>query len=125
MYKIKFKEFIYHNYILEKYLKIYQGDFSQYHLQIEFITYQFIGTYYWLGATDSVSENTWRWRSDNALMSIGSSIVESGVNWTSGQPGVSGFYNYLLWNSGTTKVSAGWNGNNYRFICEQRCIPIL
>ena len=45
-----------------------------------------IGNSHWVGATDLAYDDVWRWRSDNALMSNGGVIVESGTSFAPGQP---------------------------------------
>ena len=58
----------------------------------------------WLGATDEDEEGVWRWKSDNALMSIGNMIVEGSVKWrSSSDPETNTNQNCLLWR---------WNVNN-------------
>ncbi len=66
-------------------------------------------------------DGTWRWRSDNALMSIGSSIQLSGASWFSGsgEPNGGTVENCLDINTHIVgSLNDGVCGGSTFYICE-------
>ena len=72
----------------------------------------------WFGATDTKLEGTWRWWTDNAVMSIGASIVNSTISWGAGHPAGGTSYNCLYWDGTYNRVYAGYCTWSYYSYCE-------
>ncbi len=83
---------------------------------------------YWMGATDSASEGVFRWKSDNAVMAIGTTIVESVVGlWAFEPNGGTGEQCIVFW-SWSYVLIADWpcqEINAGGFICEHPSIHFI
>ncbi len=75
---------------------------------------------YWTGGADSVIEGEWRWMSDNALLSNGSTLYESAVPWLPGEPNGGIYENCIVYWTGWV-IFADWRCERidpHGFICE-------
>ena len=80
----------------------------------------------WLGASDLDEKGYWRWRSDNALMSIQSMMIESSVKWdmSSGEPSdTSGTQNCLIWWSSYNNLWDYECSQESEYMCEVKIYP--
>ena len=83
------------------------------------------GLNYYAGATDVTVEGEWRWQSDNALLSIGTVIYNSAINWHAAE---------LDGGTAQNCLAIGYSLQYYGdvpcsslslFICEHPCILIF
>ena len=77
-----------------------------------------IATSYWFGATDTKLEGTWRWWTDNTVMSIGDAPVNSTISWSAGYPAGGASYNCLYWDSTNNRVHDGYCAWSFYYFCE-------
>ena len=73
-----------------------------------------------MGAADAEIEGEWRWRSDNSLMSINSSMTDNVLGWTTGEPNSGSTSNCLRWNPAQNAYEDYNCGSTNRYVCEHK-----
>ncbi len=84
-----------------------------------------LGTSYWMGALDDVKEGEWRWQSDKAVLSNFSTLINSVLPWSTGDPSSSTSTNCLYWDPSSNRLYDSTCATYNYYICEHFCMPLL